>query len=497
MLRTLALVAAGLQLLLGSAAGGLVLPLEDLSPLRPGAQSNDDDLPQVQGPRFPVATFQDAIHTITVQLGSQGSAHRLLLDTGSSDLWVWQPGTAGLPAWPQTFDSTASTSWTNTTIACPSWGKSYRLGHVEGLLGRDRVQLGTSSNAPSVGQQVIGLPCQFTDDGGLLNEQRPFDGVWGLGFRGQSEANRLLPGGAPTLLDQLYTQNQLDAKRFSFRLARTSQESSQFVLGKEPSSWQPKQGLAWTEILPTAWLQVSVQTVFVGDKDSQACGLGSCAALFSSSAPGLYFPAASWPDVRALIMGRATADGSCSEAAGVIHCSREGLGHLQSLTFTVLDAGQYSFSPKEYVFQETNPEDPSKPFLVTAMLTPSTWGSHSNMMILGDLWLRKFYTVFDIENSRVGLPKPQSSSSVSGSEVGVALAVIGGILAACFGSVFLKHKYFPSVEDGYGNPVAGAGAPPAAFGGDVEGRGGRVGGGGNVLGGGGADRDNLPPYLRQ
>lgn len=99
-----------------------------------------------------------------------------------------------------------------------------------------------------------------------MNQAAPLDGIWGLGFASQSEANRLLQeeGGAPTLLDNLAAQGLIDAKRFSFRLARKAGEPSEFVLGREPRSYEPSGGWAWTEIVAGSQLQIAVQKISVG-----------------------------------------------------------------------------------------------------------------------------------------------------------------------------------------------------------------------------------------
>merc|ERR1719421_2429993 len=111
---------------------------------------------------------------------------------------------------------------------------------------------------------------------------------------------------------------------------------------------------------------------------------------------------------------------------GVVDCSK--VASLPSISFQI-GGKEYDLGPEDYVRKDVkNGKESCHALLVGHDAYPPSY-------ILGDPFIRKYYTVFDAENKRVGFAKtktPQSSQNAS-------VAGIGAMSVAALASFFLGN----------------------------------------------------------
>mmetsp|Transcript_23802 Transcript_23802/g.62717 ORF Transcript_23802/g.62717 Transcript_23802/m.62717 type:complete len:426 (-) Transcript_23802:95-1372(-) len=220
-----------------------------------------------------------------------------------------------------------------------------------------------------------------------------FDGVLGLapGSADAQEFNILhaLLGGKPsTDLFALYlspsTQDKVGGGELSFGSYSKSRMSSE---------------LTWAPVVNNGTWQINVMDITIGGKPANLCGKQGCHASVDTGSSLMMYPGhALWA-----MMSQLELDDECTKDTPAI-----GL---------VINGQTFELDKSEYLEQD---EDGCR------LLMGSTNGAgKSPTLVLGYPFMRKFYTVFDNANSRVGFAranheaKPAETGSATVSLVGV------------------------------------------------------------------------------
>lgn len=139
----------------------------------------------------------------SIAIGTPPQAFNVILDTGSSDLWLADSacttGCQGVP----TFNPTSSSSFTNESTP---FAITYGSGEAAGALGTDVVQMAGFS----VQNQIFAV-CDTVSDG-LLNA--PVSGLLGLAFQSIASSK------ATPMWETLVTSGAWDAPVMAFELTR-------------------------------------------------------------------------------------------------------------------------------------------------------------------------------------------------------------------------------------------------------------------------------------
>ncbi|XP_049893587.1 pepsin A-like isoform X1 [Epinephelus moara] len=308
----------------------------------------------------PMTFDPDTTYYGEISIGTPPQVFKVLFDTGSSDLWVPSVScTTSACDKHVKFSSSASSTF---QAATNTFYISYNSGFAAGSTGYDIIHL---SNL-SVEHQIFGLTDNEAEFLGFV----PWDGILGLAFPGLS-----VEGGTP-LLDNMWSQGKILQNMFSMYLS-SSVEGSMLFLGGTDSSYYTG-SLKWIPLYQaTNYWNIQIQSITING-NTVACS-GSCAAVVDSGTSFIIGPSKDINNINGWLGAFADQYGDFT-----VSCSNTEL--MQDIVFNI---NGYSFAlpPSAYVIKSASG--------CRTGFAPGEW-------ILGEVFMRQFYTVFDINNNRVG-----------------------------------------------------------------------------------------------
>uniref|UniRef100_A0A8D2BD48 Peptidase A1 domain-containing protein n=1 Tax=Sciurus vulgaris TaxID=55149 RepID=A0A8D2BD48_SCIVU len=307
----------------------------------------------------PMRNYLDLAYVGIVSIGTPPQDFKVVLDTGSADLWV--PSTycsSGACASHSSFDPLRSSTF---LVSGRPIHLVYGSGAISGFLAYD-----TAGRVLGIGglvdaAQAFGLSLQEPGD---FMKYAVFDGILGLGY-----PSLALPGTTP-VFDNLWKQGLLAQNLFAFYLSSKDEKGSVLMLGGVDPSYYSGE-LHWVPVSrPTYWQ--------LGDQCEGSRGWGE--AIIDTGTSLLNGPPNYILSIQKIINAQPYSNGqvqgvrrvTLGQAKGTKGAEREQTAQVRSHTC------YSSFEGLDHPF-------PSE-----------TW-------ILGDVFLRLYFTVFDRANNRIGL----------------------------------------------------------------------------------------------
>jgi cathepsin D len=264
----------------------------------------------------------------------------------------------------KTYKSSASDSFikngTNLEI-------KYGSGGVKGFFSNDVVTLGgVKAHNITFGEA--------TSLSGVSFIAAKFDGILGMGFRTIS-VNHVI-----TVFEALYEQNQIEEASFSFYLSKTAgSESSRLVLGGINSNYYEGSMKFYPLISETYWV--------IGMNEFRVNGTSITASK------------AIMDTGTSLIVGSKNIIDQINQLIGTVDSSCNGLDNLPDVVINI-DGDDYVLTPNDYVLKAGmfGYTQCLSGFMAMDLPWPDT-------VILGDVFLKTYYTLFDMTHQKVGLAK--------------------------------------------------------------------------------------------
>ncbi|KAJ8603599.1 hypothetical protein CTAYLR_004854 [Chrysophaeum taylorii] len=311
-----------------------------------------------------------------IEIGTPPQKLSVVFDTGSSDLWI--PG-GGCEACGdhETFESSRSTSYSSVTDKSGDLVKfevDYGSGKVSGYQATDVVGLGGLGLTDVVFGEV-----DFED-----RDIQSFmmDGIAGLAFRGLAMVTK------PTLLELIHEQHPGMAYMFSIYLSNSPDAPSHLVFGAYDLSivgpnatWHytpvVKRGLGDFKYWTVKMFGCSVAGVTI-------CRDG-CYAIVDSGTSGIAIPDDDYDDLVSLVTKSLP---NCHD----ITCYYAKVTDFPDLMLKLAPDNEFPLRGRDYV-------------------SCSRWGecvvkfqksTGSTYWILGDVFMEAYYTLYDVDNLRIG-----------------------------------------------------------------------------------------------
>jgi hypothetical protein len=325
------------------------------------------------------------------KFGTGKKEYFMLLDSAASTTWVMSSDcTTSAGGLHPTFGTSDSTT---LKVDQTPFSVTYGTGSVQGIQGSDTAHLGS-----------ISVPLTFGLAQNVSNEfsSFPMDGILGLG-RPDDMTDRSGTIDAPALMDVLISEKVISAKMFAIDLWRASDggtNDGEINFGK-PDSSRYDGDLNYISAIKNTdgFWEIPVKDAGV---NGNIAGLQGRTAIIDSGTSYILMPHDDAVQLHELISGYQQ-DGT---EMFIVPCDS-----TAKVQFT-FGSITYDVSPKDYVGQATA-NGCSSNILGRRTFGPKQW-------LVGDVFLKNVYTVFDFDGQRVGFGvKKRNAPTASSSSTGM------------------------------------------------------------------------------
>lgn len=347
------------------------VPTYILSDLR---RSGITHLVSASGP-VPITNYEDAQYYGPITVGTPPQKFLVVFDTGSSNLWVPSSSCDAIACLLHNryYSSESSTYVKNGTV----FDIQYGSGEVKGFLSQDSVNIG----GLNILNQVF---AEVTDEPGLAFDLAKFDGIAGFAFVTIS-VDHVTP-----IWYNLLSEGLVQNAQFSFWLAKSpdGQSGGELTLGGADTAHYTGD-FTWVPLTSDTYWEFKLDNLLVGSNSYVPSGGIKAIADTGTS----------------LIAGPTDALSKLNTALGATCISTEcvfaSCDVISSLpNVTVVLAGQnFILTPNDYVLQITVLGETA---CVSGFLGIDIPAPAGPLWILGDVFIRAYYTTFDFKNTRVG-----------------------------------------------------------------------------------------------
>lgn len=411
----------------------LNIPLETSSPtyspplgfggLKLGIDLDEmDDLEEDSGESFPLNNYMDVMYTGKVTVG--GKEFSVVFDTGSADIWLFSSHAREelKNVYTSYYNSSESDTY-DSSIENDRFAIQYGLGQVKGFLARENVCMGENYCVKS---QTFAQVTDWSEN--FNNPDEPLDGIVGLAFSEASHNNR-----GQNFLDSLKDQGKISERVFSFYLAGAA---SVMTLGPpDPDYYHDNEEIYYRDLIPG---NIGMWFIYLADVwiDKGEIGLcsGRCVGLLDTGSSFLGVPPKVYLRILEHIKRVRPDCASLEEHENGLQCRKNTYAGLPS--FDIVIGGRlFSLNPVDYIVGYMQ---------IGIMPISLDSASGVDVFVLGDVFLKKFYTVFDQENKRVGFVTARMPFDFFGLSVyewllglGIGLIFVGALLSM---SIWKEHK---------------------------------------------------------
>jgi cathepsin D len=244
----------------------------------------------------------------------------------------------------------------------------FGTGRISGFLAQDKFALG-----PVVVQdQTFG---QITEEEGDVFMMGKFDGILGLSFPQLSVA------GYTPVFDNVMKQGLLETQSFSFYYGDKSKSDSAIVLGDPPHDLYTG-NIQWVKVSKQMYWECVLKDILLDGVSQHVCDDAPCKVVADTGT--------------SLLTGPSSGVGALIDAIPVSE-SCEDLDHLPVLTYVLADEdGEYHFDlePSFYVVRSEEDDDGDSEYCKPGFMALDVPSPRGPLWILGDVFMRKWYTVF-------------------------------------------------------------------------------------------------------
>lgn len=331
----------------------------------------------------PLRNYQQMQYYGTIRIG--GQPFDVIFDTGSSNTWVPSSRCAMFMCWShKRYDETASETF---EYDGRPFNMMYGSGPVRGVFSKDTVEIGDIDVIEQAFAQVSVVYFGPLNIGFAMSR---FDGLLGLGFRALSQYSE------PTPFESMVQQQLIDEPIFAFHLRSDEDVQSELVFGGLDSD-HFEGPLVDVPLVSTTYWKVALDAFKLGGEASYAVH----GAIIDSGTSLLAGPTGAVEAIVQTVGAKPAGNG-----VYVVNCTSE--HSLPTMEF-VFGSVSFPLSPHDYIIH-------SGDLCILGVQILDLPGSMEPFWILGDVFMRKYYCVFDYGEKRMRMARavfpPMSGSDV-------------------------------------------------------------------------------------
>ncbi|KAJ5135175.1 uncharacterized protein N7515_004453 [Penicillium bovifimosum] len=334
---------------------------------------HDTSLKPAAGHDVLVDNFLNAQYFSEIQIGTPPQTFKVVLDTGSSNLWVPSSSCSSIACFLHSkYDSSSSSTYEKNGT---EFEIRYGSGSLSGFVSRDTLQIG---DLKVKGQDFA----EATNEPGLAFAFGRFDGILGLGYDTIS-VNKMVPP-----FYNMINQKLVDEPVFAFYLGDANKEgdNSEATFGGIDESHYTGE-LIKIPLRRKAYWEVELDSIALGDNVAELENTG----VILDTGTSLI----ALPSTMAELLNKEIGATKGFTGQYSVDCAKR--DSLPELTFT-LAGHKFAIGPYDYILEVQGSCISS----FMGMDFPEPVGP---LAILGDAFLRRWYSVYDVGNNAVGLAK--------------------------------------------------------------------------------------------
>jgi len=340
----------------------------------------DPETGRVKEYKLPLIDINNSQYVGRIQVGtplhgSKPQEFDVIFDTGSSNLWINSDRCESQGCLlHRRFAPKRSATYKALDV---QMSVQFGTGGIQGFLAQDTFTLGPIR----VHDQCFG---QITNQDGSVFITGKFDGILGLSFPSLS-AHSYTP-----VFDSMIKQKLLTDNTFSFYYSLLPKQNSAIILGA-PLQTMYKGDLTWVKVSKPFYWEIELMDILYDGKSLGACRHPPCKAVVDTGTSLLTGPSRKVTK----ILRTLGIDRGCNN-----------LDDLKTLTYVLRDGrGTYEFTlePDFYVLKSMAKRANGQPkFCRPGFMALDVPRPRGPLFILGDVFMRKYYTVFDRDHQRIG-----------------------------------------------------------------------------------------------
>lgn len=321
-----------------------------------------------------IKDYANAQYYGIVKIGTPPQEFEVIYDTGSSNLWVPEVGCVHcgykfIHGGKNKYDPQASGSFVEDGA---EFSIQYGSGAVSGVFAQDTVILAEDIDVEDQKFAIIHDAAGM----GIAYTFSYFDGILGLGF------DSISVGGVPTVFHNAIEQDKVEKPMFAFYLGNNA--DGELTFGGYDDDKFVGEELTWVPLSDATYWRINMEGVKIGLFE-----VGATDAIVDSGTSLITGPSKDIFAIALEIGAKPTLTGQYT-----IDCEK--VESIPDITWKI-GGNDYVLPGKSLVIQSTG-------MCIFAMMGMD-FPKPGPQWILGDVFMREYYTVFDYEAKRIGFAK--------------------------------------------------------------------------------------------